>query len=212
MRAVICSDSAAAMKSLNAKETCREDLLLEVHLSLLRIQRAGLVVEFCWIPAHVGLMGNERVDKIAKSALTLSEKELINTPVGRGEAKSLIITSIKGTWQKIWDTGRKGRHLYNIQQSINREEVKGKCRNEEVVYSRLRLGHTRLRATLYIIGKVDSDKCEVCGVSENVQHVLMECYKYRAQRAILRDKLYNIGRGWNLQGILGKGDSDKDCR
>lgn len=38
---------------------------------LLRIQRTGIIVPFCWVPAQVGLEGNEKVDMIAKSALKL---------------------------------------------------------------------------------------------------------------------------------------------
>ncbi len=45
-RVVICSDSAAALSSLNSKETSRDDLLLEKFTILLRIQRVGTDVQF----------------------------------------------------------------------------------------------------------------------------------------------------------------------
>ncbi len=46
-------------------------------------------------------------------------------------------------------------------------------RQEEVVYSRLRLGHTGLNDTLQIIGK--STRCQT---KEDVEHVLFRCNKY----------------------------------
>ena len=55
--------------------------------------------------------------------------------------------------------------MYRIQKS--------KCRREEVVMERLRLGHTRLKATLFLMAKSESKMCEECGVLENVEHVAL---------------------------------------
>ncbi len=89
-RVVICSDSAAALSSLNSKETSRDDLLLEKCTIMLRKQRVGTDVQFCWVPAHVGVKGNEKADEIAKRALKLNDNEIMKVPFGKGEAKSLI--------------------------------------------------------------------------------------------------------------------------
>ena len=70
-RVVICSDSSAALQSLHSKQTERDDLILEIFMMLLRIERNGTSLQFCWVPAHVGLKGNEEADKMAKSALKL---------------------------------------------------------------------------------------------------------------------------------------------
>jgi len=43
----------------------REDLMLEIQQSLFRLQRLRTDVRFCWVPAHVGIKGNEGADKIA---------------------------------------------------------------------------------------------------------------------------------------------------
>ncbi len=87
-RVVICSDSAAALSSLNSKETSRDDLLLEIFTIMFRIQRAGTDVQFCWVSAHIGVEGNEKADEIAKRALKLNENEIMKIPFGKGEAKS----------------------------------------------------------------------------------------------------------------------------
>ena len=31
----------------------------------------------------------------------------------------------------------------------------------------------------------------------------MECSKYNSERNILRDRIYELGQGWSLEGILG---------
>ncbi len=88
---------------------------------------------------------------------------------------------------------------------------KGKSRKDEVILGRLRLGQTGLKPTLYLMTKCVSDKCNGCNVPENVEHVILWCNKYSAERIILRDKMYGLKRGWNLEGILGRNEKMRDC-
>lgn len=210
-RVVICSDSTAALFSLNSKKTSRDDLLIEIYTIMLRIQRTGGDVQFVWVPAHVGVVGNEKADEIAKTALKLKDDEIMKVPFGKGEAKSLIRKAVSDEWQNKWDTDNKGRHYYSIQKSIKVKGFKGKYRRDEVIFSRLRLGHTGLKSTLYLMTKCVSDKCEVCNVPENVEHVIMKCSKFDFERNILRDKICELGRGWNLEGILGISEETWEC-
>ncbi len=49
------------------------------------------------------------------------------------------------------------------------------------------------------------DKCDGCNVPENVEHVILWCNKYSAERIILRDMMYGLKRGWILgrnEGLL----------
>lgn len=67
---VICSDSYSALTSiLSGKSESRQDILLEVLQSLYRIWKLRIIATFLWVPAHVGVEGNEEVDKIVKQAL-----------------------------------------------------------------------------------------------------------------------------------------------
>uniref|UniRef100_A0A8C9Z4M2 ribonuclease H n=1 Tax=Sander lucioperca TaxID=283035 RepID=A0A8C9Z4M2_SANLU len=68
-RVVLCTDSLAVIKSIQSMTSVREDLLMELHHSLLRLHRGGIDVQFCWVPAHKGVKGNEGADKLAKEAL-----------------------------------------------------------------------------------------------------------------------------------------------
>ena len=70
--------------------------------------------------------------------------------------------------------------------------VKRKNRREETVITRMRIGHTGLNKTLFLIGKSGTDKCE-CGKTETVKHVLMECERYTEERMRLADKLQRLG-------------------
>ncbi len=69
-RIVICSDSSSALKSIKSTKTDREDLLVEMYTLLYRLKVEGIIVYFCWVPAHIGIVGNETADKLAKKSIT----------------------------------------------------------------------------------------------------------------------------------------------
>jgi len=51
-------------------------------------------------------------------------------------------------WQERWDREGKGRHLFQIQMKVKETRVGSGNRREEIVISRLRLGHCFLNKTL----------------------------------------------------------------
>ena len=66
-----------------------------------------------------------------------------------------------------------------------------------------------------IIGKKNTDKCEICGVKENVDHIIIQCVKYAAERERLQRRVRAAQREWSLAGILGaegEGDKIRDVR
>ena len=91
LRTVICSDSQAALMSLKTfNSDSRQDLIYEIAMSLYRTQQLGLYIKFIWIPAHVGVMGNEMVDKCAKQALRADHIQ-IEVGLSKPEAKGYKI-------------------------------------------------------------------------------------------------------------------------
>lgn len=182
-KVVICSDSAAALNSIQSSRSCRMDLLYEVYMHLHQLERMGVAVTFLWIPAHVGVWGNERADRLAKKALTRSEPE-ISVHLGRGEMKVLIQREIMKQWQAQWDLERKGRHLHSIQRQVGKGARVGSNRRDEVVMARLRIGHTLLNDTQFRVGRRVSGNCSWCvDEAETIKHVLFECPKFLSERA-----------------------------
>ncbi len=85
------------LQSLESNISVREDLITETRHILLNIRNLGIEVQFCWVPAHIGIKGNEKADKIAKEALEKEQVE-INTSMGKGEIKA----KIKCETMQIW--------------------------------------------------------------------------------------------------------------
>ncbi len=114
------------------------------------------------------------------------QTQIINIPFGKGEAKAIIKKEMMKKWQDRWDMDNSGRNYYSIQKCINAQGVNGRNRREETVLTRLRLDHTGLNKTLFLLGQSKSDECKI---TENAEHVLLYCRKYREERIRLKQKI-----------------------
>jgi ribonuclease HI len=97
-RVVICSDLRAALIHLYSLHSfvsqSRQDLLYEVLQCLYRVKQMGILVMFLWVPAHVGVEGNEKVEIIAKQTLKRPNVEM-ELSISKTEANELIRTVVK---------------------------------------------------------------------------------------------------------------------
>ena len=65
----ILTDSLSAAQAIeNNSLDSRPDLINEIQYKLYEIRQHKLNITITWIPAHVGISGNEKADKLAKSA------------------------------------------------------------------------------------------------------------------------------------------------
>lgn len=170
-----------SLKSGNSRN--REDLVVEILQSLFRIQKMQLMVRFVWVPAHIGVEGNEMADKVAKRALR-NERKQISVKMSKLEAKSVIKEQIIKKWQEEWNRGKKGRYLYKNKPWVGGSGTVGRNRREESIMTRLRTGHTGLNSSL--AGKHGDGKSAYCGEEETVDHVLLHCGRYRSERGVLQ--------------------------
>ena len=63
----IFTDSRSAMAALD-KFTSTNRLVCQLQLELHNLINLGHAIQFCWIPSHVGIAGNETADQTAKAA------------------------------------------------------------------------------------------------------------------------------------------------
>ncbi|XP_072902389.1 uncharacterized protein [Hemitrygon akajei] len=159
---VICSDSVSALASIKAG-TARghQDLLFELLFANSRLARQGKNIAFTWVPAYSGIMGNETADKLAKAAVRKGSVE-VDIKLSKSEGKSILWRRINQQWQQHWDRAIKGRHLHSIQNRVDMGRSRGVKRKEQVVISRLRIGHSNLNGNLAIINKHPTGFCDLC--------------------------------------------------
>merc|ERR1712030_228164 len=104
--------------------------------------------------------------------LLLSLYELFQSP-----------SSWQDEWDKDWKESPKPCHLYKIKPKLGDWKSSYKDnRREEVVLSRMRTGTCRYQFQHYYkIGcKNPMNKCNLCGVANDIEHVILTCPKWGA--------------------------------
>ena len=162
--------------------------MLEIAKAIFRMSKTGKTVKLIWVPAHIGVEGNELADRYAKSAANRAEVGMA-VNYSKAEVKCIIKGEMKKKWQEEWDRGTKGRHLYRIQKVVGKMRDMGRGKKDEDIISRMRFGHTGLNSTLKIIGKHETGRCDYCNRQETIEHVMMECPKYQQERQSLKERL-----------------------
>ena len=170
---IICCDSRSALDGIN-QFAPKNKLIQEIQFKIHNLVASGCSIQFCWIPAHVGICGNEKADKAAKEAASL-EISCKNLPV------SDWITSIRKIifkdWQVLWEALPQTNKLREIKNHIDYwPSSSQKSRELEVILTRLRIGHTRFtHGHLMETPHAPVPRCSSCNVMMSVKHLLIEC-------------------------------------
>ena len=102
------------------------------------------LLEFCWIPSHKGIRGNEIADQLAKQALNGPPTSQYKVPFT--DKFPQIKAFVKNEWQQYWITH--GHELQNklfaFMPDIGEYDVSKLNRKEQVLIHRIHIGHTRL--------------------------------------------------------------------
>ena len=66
---MIFTDSMSAIQALKGNiENTEDKILFEIKYLLHKLEQLGYEVQIFWIPSHIGIEGNEKVDSLAKRA------------------------------------------------------------------------------------------------------------------------------------------------
>ena len=104
------------------------------------LKQDGKDIVFCWVPNHTGIKGNEKADSAAKSALDLPRAK-VGVPYNDFKHIDQYIFS---TWQDDWN-GAVAKKLHSVKPVLGDwQSSYRRCRKDEVVLCRARIGHTHL--------------------------------------------------------------------
>ena len=166
---LIFSDSLSVLKAMNhtsSKNPQIQKLLERCHELL-----ANKEIVLCWIPSHIGIQGNEMVDKQAKTSLSL---EPTSFKIPFSNFKPSINKYILEEWLASWNISI-GNKLLDIKTTIGEHQsVVPNIRKEEVILARLRLGNTRVTHS-YLLQSEEQPQCVGCDAPFTVRHFLLEC-------------------------------------
>ena len=174
----IYSDSKSCLLSLNQLNP-KLEILKEIHTLIFKITLNKTKIIFCWVPAHCDIRGNELADKEAKVAANSTRTCL--KPVPASDMKSHIKNQILSFWSEKWNSLSNNK-LKNIGVKIGKFFFSNfYYRIEEIKFTRVRLGHTRLTHS-YHFTRDQVPICAQCNCLYTIEHILKNCPKFRNER------------------------------
>ena len=180
-RFTIFSDSLSCLQSIK-NMNIEHPFILDILKQYCILTRQSKIVEFCWIPSHIGINGNTKADKAAKDALKF---DIAQFQIPFTDLKLSIKVYVNNLWQTYWDSHHTSK-LYSIQNKVNKPCNVILKREDEVIISRLRIGHSKLTHS-YLINKEQQPECISCNCPLSVYHILLECCDFTP----IRNTLFN---------------------
>merc|ERR1711895_406326 len=169
---VIFCDSLSAIESIKNNKN-KNALNIKINQILGGIHDKSIVFE--WVPSHCNIPGNELADKAAKEAT--EERYIHRLPLNVAGFNSIVRP--------------KPSHLYRIKPKLGDWKSSYRDnRRKEVVLSRMRTGTCRYQSQHYYkIGNTNPmNKCNLCGVANNIEHVILSCPKWGAFRIMIYEQ------------------------
>ena len=136
---VVYSDSMSCLQAIEGEDT-ENPFICHIMNLLWSLSDKGTRVRFCWVPSHCGIDGNERVDQLAKENLDIDPLANIHYT----DMKPLVNSYNQKMVPPKWDVVVHGKDLYLVKPTLGpAEKFQHLTRAEEVVITRLRIGHTK---------------------------------------------------------------------
>ena len=189
----ILSDSQAALKAL---DSCRVDsrLVLDCIRALNKLGRLNRVV-LVWVPGHVGVMGNEMADELARKG---SERAMCGPEPCMGLSIGTIKNAIKenadqrhiSEWMLLNGLKHSKKFINNITTGLRRNILAQERGNIRLLTGAL-TGHFATNEQLTRMGLAIDPTCRACGDDvESMKHLLCEC------DALARKRMSVLGRAY----------------
>ena len=194
----IFTDSWSSL-SLLSSFSSSHPLVREIQDWLFRLSVRRKHIRFCWVPSHVGIAGNDKVDSLARTAHTRPCTSLLKIPVS--DYPPVFKSFLFARWQSFWSTLTANK-LRTVKPSISPWTLSShRNRRWETALARLRIGHTRLTHS-HLMSRSPPTVCPSCNVPSSLSHILLLCPNYTQARLTAFPFLSSLPRPPCLADLL----------
>ncbi|ELU16038.1 hypothetical protein CAPTEDRAFT_206814 [Capitella teleta] len=138
----------------------------------------GFDLVILWCPSHIGVVGNERADLLAKEALSFTACDV---RIPAFDFNSVAYSFYRDKWQALWSLEQNNK-LHSVQPIIKKlTNSSREDRRKEIVLARARIGHTHLTHG-YLLRRELPPFCVHCQCPLTVKHILIECVDFYLHR------------------------------
>lgn len=209
---IICSDSLSVITTINSLNALHRTspIILQIRKNIIELESEGYVIQLLWIPAHIGISGNEQADYHAKRAiLDESAKRIDKIPAS--DMFTYGKEYIRNKWVESW---KRYREQHNSTYTRITAELSNKpwfkklklSREQISIIIRLKTGHCSSKQHLFRLGIIDNDICECKQDTESADHIIFSCQlnRFKENRKILENKLDKMKspRPRSIQNLL----------
>ena len=184
-KALILTDSASGCWILkNKKKIVNNSIACEIYKILLTEEHKHTRIQ--WIPSHQDIKGNEKADEKAKECAR-GPQNIFNT-LTMDDAMKVAEKESWDDWRREFDktSEEKGKWYKNLQQQP-RKKIWFKdlilTVKEIRTLSRIRSGHMLTKDRKASWRWEETELCEWCEETENIEHILYECPRYNNIRS-----------------------------
>ena len=180
---IIHTDSKSTIQALQNTKT-KHPLIPHIHYYLYTNHLQHKHISFCWVPAHVGISGNEQADKEAKRISTLPPPDAspitpqipIHNTIPATDLYPYIKNHIHQQWQAAWNDAPTHPHLHHIYPIIQGPRPSIHNRLLDATLTRLRIGHTNITHS-HLMNRSLPTNCTFCDSPPpiTVAHLIISC-------------------------------------
>lgn len=181
---VLLTDSQSACTALkNGNRSEENESVIQEILNLMKLTNTKVQ----WIPAHVGIDGNEKADQLAKNACLGEVNEYMREKNTVKDIKIIIENNIISQWKKWYQkkiSENIGAKSFTILKEPSQHHWldKYKCEfngSEIKMLNRIISGHDLSPSCKKLFNSEENEICEVCNVKCDSSHLILECKKYK---------------------------------